>query len=81
MEQLLSLSEIVKLSKTSKTTVNRRSRDPFDPFPAPRRVGPHSIRWLASEWAEYLAGLPKVEAASSAPTGHSTGFRQGGHNV
>ena len=63
MDQLLSLPEIVKSSRTSKTTVNRRSRDPLDPFPAPRRIGPNSVRWLESEWAEYLASLPKVETS------------------
>ena len=58
VDRLLSLPEVLELTGVGKTKVYMDVKSGV--FPAPVKVGVKSVRWRASELAEWMAALVKV---------------------
>ena len=55
--KLMSKSDLVKILRTSESTIDRKMRE--DPeFPAARRLGKNSLRWISVEVYAYIRALP-----------------------
>ena len=55
MPQLLTVAEVVNLTRLSKPTIYRRIKD--GSFPRPVQVGPRAVRFVAQDIEAWLDGL------------------------
>ena len=56
MPELLTLEEVIKITKMSKASIHRRRKD--GSFPQPVQVGPRSVRFRSEDVQDWLSNLP-----------------------
>ena len=59
-ERLLRLRDVKEKTGLGSSTICRRMA--AGTFPAPRRLGPNTVRWLQSEIDDWIKGLPRAHA-------------------
>jgi prophage regulatory protein len=61
---LLRLSDVMLATSIGSSTIYRKIA--ANPFPRPKRLGPGSVRWLASEVVDWIDGLARTCDAAAA---------------
>lgn len=59
---LLTCKEVTALVRVARSTIYAMVAN--GTFPAPKKIGPKSVRWVAAEVNQWLADAPRAEEAA-----------------
>lgn len=60
MTSYLSYSDLMNRTNYSRSQIWRKSRDPNDPFPVPRKLGGNKVGWVAEEYEAWEKSRPQA---------------------